>query len=245
MREQKERAKSSISEVVASNAAAPDSSVEGTAPVGTPENPSHAIFTIANVITFCRLLFTIAFLVLFIDNNPETRTLALIFYTVAAVTDFLDGQVARRTQTVSWVGKVMDPIMDRALLFTGVIGLVATGELPLWVAIFVILRDIILFGGTLWLRVYQSRPMDVTYVGKFATAFLMSGFVDLLIAAPMFPALGIVNVSWLPGLNHVPAAMGMYFVYVGVVLSTIAAVKYYRDGLHVRRMVLDGLMERE
>ena len=43
---------------------------------------------------------------------------------VAAITDFLDGQIARRTNTVSWVGKIMDPIMDRLLLFTGVLGLV-------------------------------------------------------------------------------------------------------------------------
>ena len=63
---------------------------------------------------------TFAFLYLFITGS--NRMLALVLYAVAASTDFLDGQVARRTQTVSWVGKIMDPIMDRVLLFTGVLG---------------------------------------------------------------------------------------------------------------------------
>ena len=90
-----------------------------TDPVGTPNNPSHKLLTVANVITFCRLFLTIAFLVVFVQRT--NRYLALSFYVIAAVTDFLDGQVARRTQTVSWLGKIMDPLMDRILLFTGVL----------------------------------------------------------------------------------------------------------------------------
>ena len=136
--------------------------------VGTPDNPSDKILTLANFITICRFLLTVAFLVLFVKDTQ--RTLALIFYTIAAITDFLDGWVARATQTVSWVGKVSDPIMDRVLLFTGVLGLVVVGDLPLWVAIFVIGRDIGAFGGNIYLRKFWKRPVDVIFIGKLATA---------------------------------------------------------------------------
>lgn len=206
---------------------------EGTTePVGTPNNPSQQIVTVANVITLCRLILTIVFLWMFVSDID--RTLALIFYATAALTDFLDGQVARRTQTVSWLGKIMDPIMDRVLLFTGVLGLMLTGELPVWVAVFVIGRDAYLAVGSAILQKYQRRPVDVIYVGKFATAFLMTGFCLLLLGAPVMPGLGIVEVTWLPGLGSEPAALGIFFVYAGIVCSAITALIYTKKGIEIR-----------
>lgn len=212
---------------------------EGTAtsPVGTPDNPSHQVWTVANVITFARFALTIAFLVLFASGRD--RALALTFYAVAAVTDFLDGQVARRTQTVSWLGKVMDPIMDRVLLFTGVLGLVITGELPLWVAVVVIGRDVYLAIGEMLLQRYRRRPVDVVYSGKIATALLMFGFCDLLLGLPQVGGLGWVSAAWLPGLNQTPAALGIFFVYVGLVFSIVTAVRYTMTGLRIRRQALE------
>lgn len=232
--ERTERAKSTIKTAVSPEAAALQASGEATAPLGTSNNPSSAIFTVANVITFCRFLLTFAFLVIFIQKDPNTRGLAVTFYVVAAITDFLDGQVARRTQTVSWLGKVMDPIMDRVLLFTGVIGLMIIGELPVWVTLVIIVRDIILFLGAMRLKRYQQRPMDVILVGKAATALLMTGFADMLLATPMVQGLGLVDVSWLPGFNHEPCALGIFFVYAGMICSIIAACIYFRNGFAIR-----------
>ncbi len=197
-----------------------------TDPVGTPNNPSHKLLTVANVITFCRLFLTIAFLVVFVQRT--NRYLALSFYVIAAVTDFLDGQVARRTQTVSWLGKIMDPLMDRILLFTGVLGLILTGELPVWIACFVIGRDLYLFLGGLLLQRYRRRPVDVVYIGKIATALLMFGFSLMLLGIPKVEGLGLVSASWLPGLNATPSCLGIFVVYLGVTCSAIAALSYTR-----------------
>lgn len=207
-----------------------------TAPVGTPENPSDKILTLANLITLARLILTIAFLVLFV--NRSHRTLALTFYTVAAITDFLDGWVARSTQTVSWLGKVSDPIMDRVLLFTGVIGLVAVGDLPWWVALFVIGRDIVLLGGNIYLRKFWTRPVDVIFIGKLGTALFMTGFCFLLIDLVHIPTPHLVDGSWLPGFNGVEASIGIYMVYIAIVLSTITAVIYYKQGFAIKDEVL-------
>jgi cardiolipin synthase len=171
--------------------------------------------------------------------NEEQRHIALMCYIVAAVTDFLDGWVARATQTVSWFGKVSDPIMDRVLLFTGVVGLVAIGNLPLWVAIFVIGRDIILLGGNIYLRKFYKRPVDVIFIGKVATALFMTGFCFLLLDLWEVTGPAILPVTWLPGLNGQPASVGIYMVYVAVVLSTITAVIYYRDGFAIKDRVLE------
>ena len=181
--------------------------LEGVAqgPVGTPENPSNKILTLANLITICR---------------------------------FLDGWVARATQTVSWFGKVSDPIMDRVLLFTGVLGLVITGDLPIWVAIFVVGRDIVLLGGNIYLRKFWKRPVDVIFIGKLATALFMTGFCLLLLDVPQVTGLPLTTWSWLPGFNGQPTSAGIYLVYIAMVFSTITAVTYYKQGFAIKDEVL-------
>ena len=237
MSERTERIEAEIKEIADADAAERQRSGRSDVPVGTSGNPSTDILTLANVITFCRLGLTCAFLVLFAGGTH--RTLALVCYVVAATTDFLDGQIARRTQTVSWLGKIMDPIMDRVLLFTGVIGLLIVGELPAWVPVFVIGRDVYLALGGMVLQRYQKRPVDVSYVGKAATALLMFGFCDLLLGLPRIEGLGLVDVPWLPGLNDQGAALGILFVYAGVVFSAATALIYTREGIALRRRALE------
>ncbi len=202
-------------------------------PTGTADNPSNDIFTLANFITLCRLVLTLFFLFLF--PRDDARPIALVCYIIAATTDFLDGQVARHTQTVSWAGKIMDPIMDRVLLFTGVIGLVMTDELPFWVALLVVSRDVYLAGGAIVLQQYQHRPVDVILIGKLATALLMFGFCDMLIGQPIVEGLSIVTASWLPGLNAQSAALGIFFIYIGLIFSLLTAIVYTVKGICIIR----------
>lgn len=206
------------------------------APVGSSENPSNRILTVANAFTVTRMLLTCVFLVLFV--NDVCRPLAITIYAVAACTDWADGQVARRTQTVSWFGKLLDPVCDRFLLFTGVLGLVIRGELPAWVAILVIARDVYLALGALVVRRYRERPVDVVYIGKIATALLMFGFCDLLLGLPVIDGLGITSAAWLPGLNGVGGPVGLLFVYAGCVCSVITAIVYTTEGAAIVREAL-------
>lgn len=207
-------------------------------PEGSPENPSHRIATVANAITLCRLFLTFAFLGLFAAG--QDRHVALGLYALAAATDFLDGQVARRTRTVSWAGKIMDPIMDRILLFTGVIGLMIVGELPVWVAVFVIGRDAYLAIGAWVLQGFRHRPVDVVYIGKVTTALLMVGFCDLLLGVPRVPGLGVTTLPWLPGLNSTASAVGIFLVYAGVVCSALTATIYTHEGVRIIRAGRSG-----
>ena len=225
------------------DAAVSQAEVTNTAPVGTSENPSDRIFTIANFITLGRFVLTMVFLVLFVAGG--SRRVALTCYVIAAITDFLDGMVARRTQTVSWLGKIMDPIMDRILLFTGVLGLLVKGEVPLWVVIYVIGRDVGLAFGASRLRKYSKRPLDVMFIGKLATACLMFGFCDLLLGWWPVPGLGVTAATWLPGFTAASVPVGIFFVYVGIVFSAIATVIYLRDGFAIKHRYLAALAEQE
>lgn len=198
--------------------------------IGTSDYPSNKIFTISNFITFTRLILTFVFLYLFVTN--ENRYIALVIYAIAASTDWLDGQIARMTKTVSWLGKLMDPVVDRALLFTGVLGLVGRGELPIWVCVLIIGRDAYLAVGNIIVRRFHKRPIDVVYTGKIATALLMSGFSLMLLGLPIVNGLSLFgpDAAAFPGLNGHPAPLGIYFVYLGVVFSMITGIVYTVKG---------------
>lgn len=203
--------------------------------IGTSDYPSNKIFTISNFITFTRLILTGVFLYLFVTDF--NRYVALVIYAVAASTDWLDGQIARMTKTVSWLGKLLDPIVDRALLFCGVVGLVAREELPLWICLAIVGRDIYLFLGNFVVKRYHKRPIDVVFVGKLATALLMSGFTLMLLGLPVLDGLGIVldSLTWLPGLNCTPVPLGIFFVYAGVCCSLLTGLVYTVKGLQAIR----------
>ena len=207
-------------------------SADPSAPLGSPNNPSMRVFTVANCITFARIVLTIVFFFLFI--NHVNRIACLVIYAVAAITDFLDGQIARATQTVSWVGKLLDPAVDRMLLFTGVVALCWVGELPVWVPVLVIGRDVYLAIGMSLLYKVRERPLDVLFIGKVTTALLLFGFCLCLLGVPQVPGLGLVDVSWLPVLNAQPGALGLLFVYAGCGCTIATAVMYTLEGIQLK-----------
>lgn len=213
--------------------------------IGTSDYPSNEIFTVSNVITAARLVLTFVFLYLFVTDF--NRYIALVIYAVAALTDFLDGSIARLTKTVSWLGKIMDPVVDRALLFTGVLGLVLRGELPLWVCVLIIGRDVYLAVGGSIVRRYHRRPIDVVFIGKAATALLLTGFSFMLLGLPVLDGISVLPASWtvFPGLNGSAAPLGMYIVYIGVIFSLATAVVYTAKGAGAIRHAEDHPDEEE
>lgn len=213
--------------------------------IGTPDYPSNKVFTISNFITALRLVLTFVFLYLFVAD--VNRYVALVIYAVAASTDWLDGQIARRTHTVSWLGKMMDPVVDRALLFTGVIGLVARGELPVWVCLVIIFRDAYLAIGNSIVHRYHKRPIDVVLTGKAATALLMTGFSFMLLGLPLVQGLGWLGEysAIFPGLDGREVPMGILLVYLGVVFSLITAVVYTVKGYRACKHAIEHPEEEE
>jgi len=174
------------------------------------DDHSHDVWTVANVITVLRLLLIpFAFAVLISDRS---NVVAFLLYASAASTDWLDGQIARRTGTVTEIGKAIDPLVDRLLIASGVIGLYIEQRLPAWVLGVLVLRDIYLLYGA-WRLEHHRMRMPVTFIGKTTTAVLMTGFSLLILHWPELPILGGIQ-------------LGLVLVYIGVVLSVSAAVDY-------------------
>ncbi|MGN0302416.1 MAG: CDP-alcohol phosphatidyltransferase family protein [Anaerotardibacter sp.] len=184
---------------------------------------SNKIFTIPNLLSFIRLLMIPAFLVLLLNGYD---LIATIIFAVAASTDWVDGQVARRTNSVSRLGQLLDPAVDRLLMISGVIGILLVGRLPLWIVVFVIIRDLILLIGGAYLIKSWNIRVPVIYLGKFATTFLYIGFAGLLLNFPLFEGMGVTSFTWLPGLCEGLYCWGIWFVYIGLVLALITTIYY-------------------
>jgi cardiolipin synthase len=195
---------------------------DGSEPTGEPH--ANDIYTIANIITVLRLILVPLFFTVLI--NGKNNELAFLLFAVAASTDWLDGQIARRTGTVTAIGKAIDPLVDRLLIASGVIGLYVEHRLPLWIPIVLVARDLALGYGVWRLETVYHRRMAVTFAGKMTTAFLLVGFADLILGWPLVPGLGLIESAALPGFGSEPAVLGIWFVYVGVVLSVGSAIGY-------------------
>lgn len=184
---------------------------------------SDRIFTVPNLISFIRLCLVPVFLVLLLNGYD---IMATFLYALAAGTDWIDGQIARRTNTVSRLGQLLDPAVDRILMIAGVCGLFLVGRLPLWIILVVLLRDLLLLvGGAVLLKRFHVR-VAVIFPGKVATTFLFVGFAGLLLNWPLVPGLGLTDAAWLPGLNTLPCSWGIWFVYAGLVLALITTAYY-------------------
>ena len=170
-----------------------------------------AVWTIPNILSFARLASVPVFLYLFISGR---ETAAVILYAIGAWSDFFDGVIARRMGQVSELGKLLDPLADRVFIAALLIALVARDAVPLWLAIVVLGRDLLILS---LFPVMERRGMEriqVNYIGKCATASLLFGLTWLA-----------ASFVWEP----VGETVGRGFLYLGALLYWIAAALYARE----------------
>jgi CDP-diacylglycerol--glycerol-3-phosphate 3-phosphatidyltransferase len=113
-------------------------------PAAQPAQTAHVV-NIANGLTLLRLLLVPAFVALLVvegGHSPGWRVWAFLAFAVATVTDYVDGDLARSRGLVTDVGKVADPIADKALTGAALIGLSALDDLAWWVTIVILVREV-------------------------------------------------------------------------------------------------------
>jgi len=122
---------------------------------------------IPNALTLIRFAAIPLFVWLLLDEREGPSWPAGIVFALAAITDQLDGYLARRWHVESQFGKVADPLADRLMIDTAVVLLVVFDRLP-WVALIILLRDVLLVGGYK-LVVPRGYEFEVSRLGKIAT----------------------------------------------------------------------------
>jgi len=99
-----------------------------------------------NALTVLRILAVPVLVVALVDETPNGDTIAAIVFALAALTDGLDGYIARRRQEVTTFGKLMDPLADKLLIVAALVSLVSLDRIAAWVAMVIIARELAVTG---------------------------------------------------------------------------------------------------
>ena len=174
------------------------------------------VWTLPNLITVVRLGCIPWFLWLLVSQGD--RMAAALLLGALGATDWVDGWIARRFGQVSEVGKVLDPTADRLLLVVALVAIVDDGSIPIWFAVIVLVREVLIGLTALLLLLVGVRRIDVTWMGKtgtFALLWAVPCFLagqSTVTAAWAFEAaawiFGIpgLAISWLAAWGYVPVA---------------------------------------
>ncbi|MDX6222295.1 MAG: CDP-diacylglycerol---glycerol-3-phosphate 3-phosphatidyltransferase [Frankiales bacterium] len=122
---------------------------------------SAPVLNLANYLTMARLALVPVFVALFfVDGGHSSgwRVAAWVVFAVASVTDRIDGDIARRRGLVTDFGKVADPIADKALTGSALISLSIVGELPWWVTVVILIREVGVTALRFWVIRYGVIP---------------------------------------------------------------------------------------
>lgn len=172
--------------------------------------PAVPLLNIANILTIARILIVPLFLLaLFAGTGHDTgwRILAAALFGLAAITDRIDGQLARKYGLVTDFGKLADPIADKALIGAALLGLSALGDLAWWITVVIIAREV---GITLLrLAVVRRGVIPAGRGGKLKT-LVQSVAIGVL----LLPLSGLFETA------------GLWLMYVAAALTVVTGLDY-------------------
>lgn len=152
------------------------------------------------------------------SNLSVSWLLAMIIFTIASITDFLDGYLARKYHLITNFGKFADPLADKLLVMTAFITLVGAGVIPMWIVAVIVCRELAVTGLRL-LLVNDGEVLAAAWPGKVKTATQMLAIIFLLIDD--FPVKGLAF------------SIGTILLYVCLVATVYSGVDYFIKNKHV------------
>jgi CDP-diacylglycerol--glycerol-3-phosphate 3-phosphatidyltransferase len=149
------------------------------------EEAFKRFFSHPNSLTLCRIFAIPVFVVLLIGTSRIGTFLAALIFTVAAITDFLDGYFARRWGLVSNFGKVMDPLADKLLVSSAFIMMTSHGWVPAWMICIIIGRELAVTGLRNMISA-NGEDASASRLGKYKMGFQIAAIIPLLLHYPYF-----------------------------------------------------------
>jgi CDP-diacylglycerol--glycerol-3-phosphate 3-phosphatidyltransferase len=179
-------------------------------------NAKAKVLTWPNALTALRLLCVPIVGVLLWRDDPTSRDIAAVVFVLAAITDLVDGALARRTGAETAFGAFADPVADKALTGVALIGLSWLGDLPWWITVVIIVREVVVT--IVRLVVVRHGVIAASPGGKAKT-------VLQIIAIAMYLAVGP---SWWVEIAQV-------IMLVAVVFTVVTGVDYLRRAWNLRQ----------
>ena len=193
---------------------------------------------VPNRLTISRFALTFAFLVVIFAKPPCYETIALILFSVAGLTDYFDGKIARRDGLITHFGILMDPLADKIMVCSAFIAFVGCGWVEAWMAVIVVARELAITGLRL-LAASKNLVLAAERFGKHKTISQIVAIVSVLVLHS-YQQWGVVG-----NIFAVPILWGPWVIwfarlslYVAVTLTfTSGAIYLWRN----RRLYLADL----
>jgi len=173
---------------------------------------SEKIFNLPNIITMVRIgIIPVLFFLLTSPDLKWSLAIAFMFF-AAALTDFLDGYIARKYEIITKMGQFLDPIADKLIVNTAMILMIPIGRIPAWAVAITIIRDITV-DGMRSIASGEGLVIDASSLGKKKTLCQCMAVIALIIH---YPFLGLDA--------H---AVGMMILYVALFLTVYSGLDYF------------------
>jgi len=170
-------------------------------------------FNLPNLITLARILLIPVFVILFSTPTPDRSLNAAIIFVIAAVSDLLDGYIARRTGQVTTLGMLLDPIADKLLVLSALILLVNVDRVSALVAILVIAREVAVTGIRA-IAAGEGMIIAAETTGKYKMALQVVAITLLILEGTSLAELGNLHLA------------GMATLYLSLVLGYVSGGQY-------------------
>ncbi|MEA2299110.1 MAG: hypothetical protein QOF77_2046 [Solirubrobacteraceae bacterium] len=181
----------------------------GPAPEATRPGAPWRPWTIPNAIGYVRAALIPVFLVLEYQSSDGIVPLAATLYFIAGISDYADGIAARITGQYSRLGALLDPLIDRTLVVSGVVVCWSFSLLPRWAIAVLLAREVLMLAvGPVWVK--KGLELRINWPGRIAVGPTMLGVFLAMAGA---------------------RAVGEGFLYAGLSLGWVATALYFRDGM--------------
>src|ERR687898_2787754 len=147
-----------------------------------------------NFITLVRILLIPVFVMLFFTPTPDRSLSAAFVFVVAAITDLLDGYIARRTGQITKLGRLLDPIADKLLVLSALILLVQVDRVSALMAILIIAREVAVTGIRA-IAATEGLIMSAEVTGKYKMALQVIAIVLLVLEGTAVEAIGNLHLA--------------------------------------------------
>ncbi len=177
------------------------------------------IGNLPNILTIARILLLPFFAASLIYGSYQY---ALILFLAAAITDVLDGLIARMKKQTTDFGSILDPVADKFLMITSFIVMSVYGWIPKWLTITVISRDLIVVTG--WLILYfvtHNKKVEPSILGKAANFFQFC-LIGLILISINTKNASFVPGSYLIAVATLTAASGVLYIYKGLKIANVS-----------------------
>ena len=168
---------------------------------------------IPNLLTLVRIAACPILILLLKENNHE---IALYLFVIAGITDGLDGFIAKRFGYVTNFGAVLDPIADKLLIACSYIMLAILGDIPFWLLVLVMFRDLVIIAGYMILALMDRKlPANPTYTSKLNTFVQIFLVVAVLVEKSGLLNVGLIITPLIYGVMITTIVSGVQYVWLG------------------------------